>query len=572
MRLLVLTIVFFGGSFIFAQSDVFETDGKGNRDIERSSRIPSAPKIVDNILVNKVTSRPLLELNQRIVVRTDTIEAATVETEQMLNKFYPFYLKAGMGSALMPFAELYVNSTRSRNNYYGFHAKHLSFFGTIKDREHQRYAPAGFDRTSLLGTFETFQSSYTLLGQLHYLNHGFHYYGLTQPNANADSIAQRYQTVDAKLTLDTHPRDTARFNVRATANFRFTSTAAPYSDSLKEWKAKEQAFNLNMLGYYKTEKNTFHGLLGLRYNGYAYGILDSVLMLLDSGLLRKNPVFDLQPGVKSYLLNQRLLVDAGFTVSIDGGPSTKAYFFPNVYAQYAFAENSFVPFLHLGGQVKQNSLHSLYSLNPFINPNVLIQNEINPYDIQLGIKAKISKNFHGGLSANFTKVNNRAFFVTDTLMSSGNRFMLVYDSLNITTLEGKLTYQSGSKININLIGRYNSYEMLHEVRAWNLPNVEIILGGTYNLYDKLLMKADVSLAMNRFAKVSASAPNTAFENNQYFVSLGSIIDANLGLEYRYNKRLSGFLQINNLAAQRYLQFYNYPVMPIQVLAGITCKF
>jgi outer membrane receptor protein involved in Fe transport len=54
--------------------------------------------------------------------------------------------------------------------------------------------------------------------------------------------------------------------------------------------------------------------------------------------------------------------------------------------------------------------------------------------------------------------------------------------------------------------------------------------------------------------------------------LGSIIDANLGLEYRYDKRLSGFLQINNLAAQRYLQFYNYPVMPIQVLAGITCKF
>lgn len=572
MRLLFILLFTTFNSIAFTQADIFETEGKGNRDIERNSRIPSYPKILDNIPQNAVITRPLLDLNQRIVIIKDTIEAASVETEQMLNKFYPFYLKAGMGSALMPFAELYVNSTRSRNSYYGFHAKHLSFFGTIKDRENQRYAPAGFDKTSLLGTFETFQRSTTLLGQLHYLNHGFHYYGLTQENANADSLAQRYQTVDAKLVIDTHPRDTARFNVRATANFRYTSTGTPYLDSLKDWKATEQAFNVNMLGYYKTEKNTFHGLLGLRYNGYAYGILDSILMLSDSGLLRKNPIFDIQPGVKSYLLSQHFFVDAGFNVSIDGGGSTKLYFFPNVYAQYAFAQNSFVPFLSLGGQVKQISLFSLYSLNPYINPNVLIQNEINPYDIQLGFNAKMGKNFHGGISANFIKINNRAFFVTDTLMSSGNRFTLVYDSLNHTKIEGKLTYQSGSKLNVNLIARYHSYEMLHEARAWNLPNVEIILGGTYNLFDKLLVKTEVNLAMNRFAKVDATTPNASLENNQYFVNLGSIIDANLGIEYRYNKRLSGFLQINNLAAQRYLQFYNYPVIPIQVLAGITCKF
>ena len=157
-------------------------------------------------------------------------------------------------------------------------------------------------------------------------------------------------------------------------------------------------------------------------------------------------------------------------------------------------------------------------------------------------------------------------------MSSGNRFDLVYDSLNHTKLEGKLTYQSGSKLNVNLIARYHSYEMLNEARAWNLPNVEVILGGAYNLFDKLLVKADVTLAMNRFAKVEASTPNALFENNQHFINLGSIIDANLGVEYRYNKRLSGFLQITNLAAQRYLTFYNYPVIPIQILAGITCKF
>ena len=110
---------------IFAQSDVFETDGKGSRDIERGHRIASAPKIIDTIRTSAVPNRPLLQAQQNVSIKSDTIAAATIETEQLLEKYYPFYLKAGMGSTLMPLGELYVNSTRSRSNYYGFHVQHL---------------------------------------------------------------------------------------------------------------------------------------------------------------------------------------------------------------------------------------------------------------------------------------------------------------------------------------------------------------------------------------------------------------------------------------------------------------
>jgi len=62
------------------------------------------------------------------------------------------------------------------------------------------------------------------------------------------------------------------------------------------------------------------------------------------------------------------------------------------------------------------------------------------------------------------------------------------------------------------------------------------------------------------------------ENGQYYTSIGSIVDGNIGLEYRYNPRLSAFINVNNVASQRYLRFYNYPVLPIQFLAGITARF
>jgi hypothetical protein len=47
---------------------------------------------------------------------------------------------------------------------------------------------------------------------------------------------------------------------------------------------------------------------------------------------------------------------------------------------------------------------------------------------------------------------------------------------------------------------------------------------------------------------------------------------NLGVEYRYNKRISGFIKLNNIAAQRYQKWYNYPVQGFQGMVGATFRF
>lgn len=555
-----------------AQSDVFETDGKGNRDIERSYRLPSVPKIIDSIRTSAVPNRPLLEPKQNPLIKTDTIEAASIETEQLLEKYYPFYLKVGMGSTLMPLGELYVNSTRSRSNYYGLHVKHLSFFGNIKTREKQQMAPAGFDHTSVQGNFETFQKKYTLRTNLNYTSHGFHYYGLTQPDVDKDSIAQRYQLVNAHADITTNRGDTGAFNVKTTIDFRYTGTNSPSIDSLKDWKAKEHGFHINGLGSFRSGANLFYSNLGLRYNGYGYGIQDSILTLSDSGIVRKNTILDINPGIKSTLLSNKLVIDAGFKVSVDFANETRAYFFPAIYLQYAAAKNQVVPFISLRGQAKQSSLTGFYQENPFILPNLSIQNEINPYDIQLGIKGVVSRKFSYGLVANFIKENNRAFFVTDTMISTGNKFTLVYDSLNHTKIEGRFGYQANKKLNIDFIARYHSYELFHEAKAWNLPQAEVIFNASYNLFDKFLVKAGLDMSFGRSAKVYGAGEGVTELNNQFIYDLGNVVDGNLTLEYRYNKRISGFVQLNNIASQRYLRFYNYPVMPISIFGGLTFKF
>ena len=78
------------------------------------------------------------------------------------------------------------------------------------------------------------------------------------------------------------------------------------------------------------------------------------------------------------------------------------------------------------------------------------------------------------------------------------------------------------------------------------------------------------------AKSISSACSSYFdffiENNQFAQPLQFITDINLGVEYRYSKRISAFIQFNNIASQRYFRWYKTPVQIFQVMGGITVRF
>jgi outer membrane receptor protein involved in Fe transport len=54
--------------------------------------------------------------------------------------------------------------------------------------------------------------------------------------------------------------------------------------------------------------------------------------------------------------------------------------------------------------------------------------------------------------------------------------------------------------------------------------------------------------------------------------LDPFVDLNLGIDYRYSKQLSAFIQVNNIANGRYNRFVNYPVYGIIFMGGFTFTF
>lgn len=558
--------------FIVAQNDGIVVIGKGSREVEPAIRILEAPKIIDTIKPTKVPNYPMLVYRQPTKITLDTIEAATVETTEKLKPLYPFYAKFGIGSTVMPLGEFYFNSTRSRSYVYGVNVKHLSSFGDVKNRDKVVYAPAQFDRTNVNVFGKITESNYDLSGNIHYKNNGFHYYGIPSDKIVADSIAQRIQQIGGDFEYIANRGDTSALNFSIGTGYNFLTTKKPIVDSLADWKTNENQFNFKTKGWYTYGTETFYANLGVRFNGYKYGIADSSITPLDSGIVSNNTIIDFSPGVLTQKLNDNLKVEVGVGLSIDINKKAKAYVYPRAELKYSLFNDIFIPFVGIRGGLKQNSFKNLSDENQFILTNIQLCNEHNPYDIYAGFKGTLSKRISFNLNASFSKVMNKALFVTDTLFSVGNKFNVIYDTMNFTRLEASISYQMNEKLKIDGLGRFNSYETKNQAYAWNLPQFQFVVRGAYNLYDKFLVNLDANLESGRKALVYNSGKGIQKENGQYFQSLGFIADINLGFEYRYNKRVSAFLQLNNLASQRYYRWYNYPVQPIQIMGGITARF
>jgi hypothetical protein len=568
----IISLFFILGSLTaFGQgNDEIVIVGTVDRKVEPAYRITENPMIIDTTISAFIVDYPLLVLMYPTTISIDTIDAAKIKTTEKLQQLYNFYAKAGVGTELMPLGEIYFDSKRSRKFIYGAHAKHLSSYGNLKN-----YAPAQFDRTKLGLYGGVNENNYTLRGDINYTNRGLHYYGWEIPSdsVSRDSIRQRYQDVGGSFSFASHKKDSANLNFKAGIDYNYFSSLKPEQESISDWRGRENYFAINSSAWYKLNKEVFAADFNIRHNGYKYGMEGDTLSALDTAIIRSNTVVNFKPTISTYLKDNRFKAVIGLDFVIDAADKAKAHIYPVAELKYSMFNDIFIPYVGLKGGLKQQTFKSLTNENEFLLPNLVLRNENTMIDLYGGIKGTLSKRMSFNLSASFARIRDKAFFVTDTTYSVGNKFNLAYDTLSLTTFEGSLSYQLNEKLKVDGIGRFYSYQLNNFAYAWNMPQIQVILRGHYNLFDKFLINLDMNLEQGRKALVYAiEAEDVVLEDNQFIKNLGILVDANLGVEYRYNKRLSAFLQFNNFAAQRYYRWYDYPVQSFQVMGGITARF
>ena len=88
----------------------------------------------------------------------------------------------------------------------------------------------------------------------------------------------------------------------------------------------------------------------------------------------------------------------------------------------------------------------------------------------------------------------------------------------------------------------------------------------------IVAKVDLFYLGNQFAKTFEADTTATTGTKVVAKELNGVFDANIGLEYRYNKKLGFFLNVNNIASVRYMRYMNYPTQRFNLMGGLSYSF
>jgi hypothetical protein len=550
-----------GGEDVLGDIDPVTNTTIINAKVGEAYKLNEVPVPLDTVIPIPPIEYDMVAKQMETEYAVDTIKAASLRVMEKLTKLYKGYVRAGIGTQTTPLLEVYYNNLRSRNGSWGVHYRHLSSSGAVKDA-----GDSQFSENQLGFNGKMFLREHTLKGAVDWDRRVLHYYGYDPiiHELSADSTKQLFNYIGFNTGISSNYKNSTRIN--HDINLRYYN----YSDN---YEASEN----NVLLTAKLNRYVDTELYGvdatIDYNGFK----PAALIFPDAGVttildpeVTSSTIIRLDPHISTIRKDWRVKVGLGIQTDITH--TATFHFYPMADFRYSLFDNIFIPYVGVNGGIERNSFLSMTRENPFMLPNTELKNSFRDYDIYGGIRGSISATTSFNLRVSTSRVKNMALFVNDTTFSIENKFMVQYDTTTMLNLRGEFTYHKSEKLKVHARADYYSYNNESALYAWNLPDFKVSIAGTYNMFDKILIKAEVYALGGRKAQSLYPDADATVEEGINVLELQAVVDANIGLEYRYTKRLSAFLNFNNVAAQKYPRWYNYRTQGLQVLGGATYSF
>jgi len=531
-----------------------------------ANKVSKTPEIKESEVELPSLNYTLIPRKPEQSVELKPVPAAKITIDDPLPNLFRGYARGAVGTNVTGLGELRFMDGYSRKGTFDSHLKYFTSDGLVSAADS---IADSFSELSLGVTGKRFLKKHSVGINVDYDREKVHYYGydpdLFPENFNEDN-KRLYRTFNAGVNLRSYFRDTTKVNYIGRFDFFQFSDNADGSENNFIFHADLNKFN-----------NTEKYALGVDID---YNNLNITTAITESELNVNNTVINLNPSITTH--RNGLMVRVGAQLVGDASGGLKPYVYPDIEARYSLFDGIFMPYAGLGGELHKNRYRTLSSENPFVQ-NFLVDNTINP-DVMLNTNERI--NVYGGIRGNisndmsFNASIGRAtfrdfvYFVNDTLVTQGSRFRTEYGELKRTTITGELTYNAGEKIKFFGRGEFFVYDDLDEEEPWNQPNNRFSISGSYNIENKIIAELEVSAMGKRMAKSLAPIEGGTLGADSTFFSyeLDPFIDVTLKAEYRYTKRLSVYMQINNMIAGKYQRFNAYPVQRFNLMGGATYSF
>ena len=464
-------------------------------------------------------------------------------------------VRLGFGLYVTPLAEVYWNSDRSSQKSYGFWGRHFS----SQQGAEKIFSDNAMSESEVGTYFNRFYRDITWSTELSANWEKFSYYGIDEMPAFENQNVKDFALDPGEPSYNSFQQ----YKIVSGISARNDKALGMLSDAHLEYYYFSDRFGAdeNRLQLFSVwELPTGEKPLNVELNLSALGIgLDSAMLGEQSAFLRSQ--FDsvysvdqshftvqVRPSIDLVLSN--LYFRFGLNVFANNykadltGGSFNMYFFPEVEIYFPFVEDVLSIYGGIKGSLRQNSYRNLTNDNPYITPAFISRPGRNT-DIHIGLEGLLSAttsfNLRGGilmqkdLAVYYRDPAYRASYFIDSLMSFP-ALDLLYDNSQTFYARGELSVNLDNNLQAGLYGELRSYEMNVLEDAWHLPSFLAGLNFTYTYREKLKLGTDWNYVGSRTAFDQPDMPSIS-------AKLPAYLDVGLNLEYLYNSRLSGFVQV-----------------------------
>jgi hypothetical protein len=458
------------------------------------------------------------------------------------------YVKVGAGSLKTTYGEAYFANGRDEALQVGGFLKHFAQAGNQYKQN---------EINDELGVFgKSINTENTLTGRISYKRRGTYFYGdnpsgVVPLNYEFDPKKQTFNTIGAEGEL--------------AKNFKDEENAFTYAVKLKgyifsnAYSAKEN--NLVLSGFLnQTVKQFYAGLAGsldlTTSKDAAYSVSNSIV--------RANPYIKFQ--------GENYKVDAGINIVKEFGFSDRVFIFPAAKLEYQVIPKYVRLFAEAKGDVNRASIKEFSETNPFLGENLNLVNSVDQLDITIGLKGTLAPGLSFKAAIFRNNVKNLPLFVND-FANTGNKFGVIYDGgkARISGFNGELDFKATE--DFDLFGRVEvkDYKMATEADAWNLPTFKLTAGTVIHISNTVDINGSLLFRGATQDKPLVSSANP-LASSPVSSKIASFADLSGGATYKVNKKVSVFVQVNNILSTSNQTWLYYPNYGLNVFGGVGFAF
>ncbi|MFZ4706473.1 MAG: hypothetical protein ACOYMF_10750 [Bacteroidales bacterium] len=489
-----------------------------------------------------------------IKLNMDPISPVKMVSEP-LTKLYRNYLRVGMGTYTTPYAEFFANTIRSKDHSIGVHIKHLSSAGKLEG-----YAPSGSSSNEADINGKKITDTHTLAGNIFYQRYVVHHYGFKTADFDTlpdkKDLRQRFEIAGARAQYSSNYLRNDKLN---------HDLQLSYYHLNDHFDAKEDHFKFNV----DIDKEfKFFDITDKQQAGLETSI--GYFKQQDSGSRIESTLIGLKPFISTNFNEYSFY--AGFNIHVAADTVTKMHIYPLAEVKLRIIPNALEAYAGISGNMNRQNYRDLSGENPFIASKLKMDYSYEKFKFYGGITSNIGRNLDFSAGVSTSDWENLPFFVNDTTSLLANKFNIEYDDGTMVRLTADASFRTSDKVKLTVHGAYQSYSLKHEIKAWHKPALNAGFTGRYNIEEKIVVTGDITWNGKSFARDLIPLSDRIHSQPFKAKELKGYTDLSLGMEYRYTKLLSAFLNFNNIGNVRYFHWNNYPSQRFNFMGGITFAF